>query len=351
MTDAASLLALLPPGTLDLAVGLRRAGHHRLHQLTGEVVDTDADEVATLLALPRLLDDGWPAPATPIVVGDGAVHADLIDDDLDLFDHLLHSMPGAGPEAVAAAAQQCRLPVTPYRRPPRDTPPTSTRPTSTQPAERADQLVPRPDGLAGARVVDLTTLWAGPLCTALLAHHGAAVIKVEPSCRPDGMRTSSALYRWLNASKTLLDLDLRRAADRCEFEHLVRSADVLVHSFSRRVMPNLGYGRDRLRCLNPRLATVAISAFGSHQPEHDWVAYGGGVHAASGLGLLGGVPTPAPIAYPDPLAGLAAFTSAVELLGRPTPGGHAEVSLAGVIAPLLPTPTRTAAPATAGSRA
>jgi crotonobetainyl-CoA:carnitine CoA-transferase CaiB-like acyl-CoA transferase len=138
----------------------------------------------------------------------------------------------------------------------------------------------------------------------------------------------------------VVDLDLRLPGGRARFEELVRRSDLVVHSFSRRVMPNLGYGPSELQALDPDVATLAITAFPDACAQRDWVAYGSGVHAISGLGMLDGRPTPAPVAYPDPLAGVAAFAVALSLLGRHDPGArqpcHAEVSLAGVVAPLVP---------------
>ena len=114
---------------------------------------------------------------------------------------------------------------------------------------------------------------------------------------------------------------------------------MLVESFSARVLPNLGYPPDVLHRLNPRLTIAAIRAFPSSSPEASWVAYGRGIHAASGLGMVGGEATPALLAYPDPLAGLAAFGTVLGALGGPG-GTVEEVSLAGVISPLLATSGR-----------
>ena len=103
---------------------------------------------------------------------------------------------------------------------------------------------------------------------------------------------------------------------------------MLVESFSDRVLPTLGYPTDELWRLNPRLRVISIRAF-AHSP---WVAFGRGVHAASGLGMIAGEPTPALLAYPDPLAGLTAFSAALRALAADG-GAEIEVSLAGAMAP------------------
>jgi crotonobetainyl-CoA:carnitine CoA-transferase CaiB-like acyl-CoA transferase len=94
-------------------------------------------------------------------------------------------------------------------------------------------------------------------------------------------------------------------------------------------MPNLGFGPDRLRVLNPAVATVSMPAF----PEgHRWqVAFGPGIHAMCGLGDAGDGRLAAPVvAYPDALAGLTAFTTSLATLvatRRGGPSAHREVTL------------------------
>ena len=161
-------------------------------------------------------------------------------------------------------------------------------------------------------VLDLTAMWAGPLCTLLLAEWRARVTTVEPSVRTDGLRGSPAQFAVLDRHKERVDLDLRTTPGRAAFESLVAEADVLVESFSARVMPNLGYDAGALRAVNPRLTTVSIRAYAGCE----WVAYGRGVHATSGLGMINGRPQPASIAYPDPLTGFAAFARDVGGVGR-----------------------------------
>ena len=185
-------------------------------------------------------------------------------------------------------------------------------------------------------VVDLSVLWAGPLATSLLAAIGAEVIKVDPEARPDGLRHHDEVYRYLNGNKSVVDLDLRQDADRRQFEALLERADLLVDSFSRRVMPNFGYRPADLLVRFPRLSWISIVAFPLGSAEQHWVSYGPGVHAISGLADRGTGPfQPAPIAYPDAVAGLLAFAVAAEMLWTGTSSGRAEISLAGALAPLI----------------
>ncbi|MGI9596319.1 MAG: hypothetical protein ACR2QK_09170, partial [Acidimicrobiales bacterium] len=133
--------------------------------------------------------------------------------------------------------------------------------------------------------------------------------------------------------------------------------------FSRRVMANLGYGPDSLEAVAPRASLLSLKAFPVGSPEQDWLAFGPGVHAASGLGFAPTIgptpapaptptatpaptPAPAPVAYPDLLTGLAGFGTALELLGSDRRRRHAEVSLLGSIQPLVDLAAASAAEST-----
>lgn len=295
----------------------------------GDLDDVDR-ELLQMLFAPLSLEPDWPDPAAPIPVTGGFVHAEVLDDDIDLFADVLDAIGPQGPEAVAAAAQELRLPVTPYRRLRAVEGLSNDVPALRQQAD--------PDWATAKTVVDMSTHWAGPLTTALLADAGARVIKIDPICRPDGFLARPRLYDHLNRSKEIIDLDLRLDGDRCRFEALIASADLLAESFSRRVMTNLGYGPDRLKAISPSLRTLSIKAFPAGSAEQDWIGYGPAVHAASGLAYGGSQaatndPVPAPIAYPDLLAALTAYGEGLRLLGGGV--GHREVSLMGSIAPLV----------------
>ncbi|MFV0260538.1 MAG: CoA transferase [Acidimicrobiales bacterium] len=366
MTDpsrrADRVLGRLPAGVVPLAHARLRSAYDQLARRTGRApVETAASigAAARYLVAPIALGEDWPGPTPPVPVGDGAVHADLTDDDAELFAVMRRTLrpDQLRPETLAAEAQTWRLPVTPYRPMPATGDLCGGVPAAAGERIRVGSAPPDGppgDALDGMLVVDLTGLWAGPLATGLLAAAGARVVKLDPSCRPDALAAHPRLYRELNAAKETLDLDLRLHADRARFEALVTHADLVIDAFSRRVMPNFGYGPAALATLaaaggNPSLATMSIVAFPAGGPEQDWTAYGPGVHAAVGLGGgPGGDPgvsgrirwQPAPIAYPDPLAGLTAFAAAVGVLTDPArrrgaPGGHHEISLAGVLAPLV----------------
>jgi alpha-methylacyl-CoA racemase len=129
------------------------------------------------------------------------------------------------------------------------------------------------DTLQGFRVLDLSQYLPGPYATRLLADLGAEVVKVEPP-GGDPMRTFlfqdhdaiSPLYKQVNAGKTVIHLDLKSAADSALFTQLITAADVLLESYRPGVMSRLGFPRERLNTLNPRLVHCAISGFGQEGP-------------------------------------------------------------------------------------
>ncbi|MCY4519111.1 MAG: CoA transferase [Acidimicrobiaceae bacterium] len=264
-------------------------------------------------------------PSEPLRWGAGALCVDLGPDDGETWERFAEVHRNEDdPEAVANAAQQWRLPVTPYRRSPAVGAQTGAEPTGGS--------VGAAVSFEAATVVDLTSMWAGPLCTELLGRAGAEVVKVESAARPDGL-AGSAMYDELNAHKTVVDLDLRNPSERGRLDAMLESADLLVTSLSPRALANLELLPQQLCARHPRLRTLAITAFEPDAPERDWIAYGTGVHAASGLGSLADEPQAPAYSYPDPLAGLRAAAVALDQFAGSAPP-HTRVSLAGAVAPL-----------------
>lgn len=358
----------LPPATLDYASGLALAAATVAALRTGGVVDVREVGVAVQVRLPEVMAAAYssrpamvprPPRAAP---GGGWVQADLgrpgDEEDFSLLRTVIG--PGADARELAAAAQEWRLPVCDHR--PREAR-AAVHPVRTE-ASAA------PGGLATARVrvgtaplrgvtvCDLTAMWAGPLTTWILAGLGAEVVKVEPAFRPDGTRAldgrgihpggvqtapgrDSAMWNALNAGKAVVDWDLRRSGDRERAEALLARSDLLVESFSPRVLANLGLERI-LGAGRP--ARVSMPAF-PPGPQRDWVAYGPGIHAVLGLGWpagrADGRPATPAVSYPDPLNGLAGALAALAALAgwdRGRPVARAETTLYGSSQPLLAWP-------------
>lgn len=371
----------IPPGTLDYAAGLVLAGAALLGFRAARMIQVSRLAVAAQLFLPQVMAASyqaasWPAPAAPRRFPGGALACELgSPDDEASFDRLLTSLlPGQrNAAAVAAEAQQWRLPVSLYRRRPatRENRPApiargraagrsssvaaATNSAATNGAAANGAHGPAP--LTGVSVVELATGWAGPLATWLLAAAGATVWKVEPTCRLDGFRSldgrgivppgtdpasrgnAGGLFNALNRSKRRLDLDLRQTEARRELARRAAAATVVVDAFSPRVMPNFGLTRATLARGHPELLTVSMPSFPAGHPRREHVSYGTGIHAELGLGEQRDGSFQAPsTTYPDAIGGLAAFATIVALIVGRDRGwrpSHVEVPLLAASAPLL----------------
>lgn len=144
---------------------------------------------------------------------------------------------------------------------------------SPAPVREGGFVRPMTGPLAGIKVLDLTRLLPGNLCTLLLADLGADVLKVEMPRHGDYTRnlgprkkSDSYVHFLLNRNKRSMTLNLKHAKGKEIFLALVRESDVLVENFRPGVMERLGLGYDVLRRHNPRLVYCAISGFGQTGP-------------------------------------------------------------------------------------
>ena len=142
--------------------------------------------------------------------------------------------------------------------------------------------------LAGTRVLDVTTSYAGPTCTQLLAALGADVVKVEPiggdEARlwgPPFAGGLGTLFVAANSGKRSVALDLRRGND--VLLRLVDQADVFVQSLRPGLADELGLGSDALRGRNPGLVHCTISSYGRTGPKRSLPGYDPLLQAAAGL--------------------------------------------------------------------
>lgn len=151
--------------------------------------------------------------------------------------------------------------------------------------------------LHGLRVVDLTRVLAGPLCTQMLADNGAQVVKVEP---PGGDETRhlgppydesghSAYFAALNRGKKAISLDLSQPAAQEVLHRLLQDADVLVENFLPGTMEKWGLGYEAvLAARYPRLIYCAISGFGRDGPLGGLPGYDAVLQAQCGLMSING---------------------------------------------------------------
>jgi CoA-transferase family III len=201
---------------------------------------------------------------------------------------------------------------------------------------------PRP-APTGMLVVDLSALWAGPLCGALLAGAGAAVVKVESTQRPDGARRGPpAFYDLLNGHKRSVALDLESIDGVRALHALVQRADVVIEASRPRALAQLGLdGSAAVRAGGPQV-WISITGHGRSGDDANRVAFGDDAAAAGGLVVWSGdTPLFCADAVADPLTGLAAADAC---LGALESGGRwlLDVSMAAVSAgltgPTLPAP-------------
>lgn len=173
--------------------------------------------------------------------------------------------------------------------------------------------------LTDAVVVDLSSLWAGPLCGHLLGRAGARVIKVESIRRPDGARAGEPrFYDWLHAGQESVGVDFRFAEDRAAVAELIRSADVVIEASRPRALKQLGLSHDDVD-LKAGAVWVSITGHGRDRPE--LVAFGDDAAAAGGLvASADGSPLFCGDAIADPLTGVTAALAAMASLSLG--GGH-----------------------------
>ncbi|HWE67062.1 MAG TPA: CoA transferase [Acidimicrobiales bacterium] len=153
-------------------------------------------------------------------------------------------------------------------------------------ARRVDEdAVARPRPIAGATVLDLSALWAGPLCGQLLAEAGANVIKLESITRPDGARRGPApFFSLLNGEKRSVALDLVTPDGRRAMDRLLTTADVVIESARPRALEQWGIvASDVLVRRSGPQVWVSITSHGRGLAVRERVGFGDVAAVAGGL--------------------------------------------------------------------
>lgn len=320
--ERAAIAGLRPGGQISCGGGTRLVA-----TMDGWVAVTlarpdDVDAVPAWLELPGAPDDPWAAVAETV--------RDRRAADLEVRAALLGMPVAALPDALAA--------------------PRSSTPLDAVGRTPVTAPAPAPLPLASLRVVDLSALWAGPLCGSLLASAGADVVKVESTERPDGARRGPArFFDLLNAGKRSVALDLRSREGVAALRRLVAGADVVIESSRPRALEQLGVvAADVIARGQPRV-WASITGHGRSGPGRDRVAFGDDAAVAGGLVCWAGrTPSFCADAVADPVAGLVAAAAVLEALAS---GGVwlLDIPLAGVAAtlagPTLPVPPDVMQPA------
>jgi crotonobetainyl-CoA:carnitine CoA-transferase CaiB-like acyl-CoA transferase len=192
-------------------------------------------------------------------------------------------------------------------------------------AKPSPEVVSPAGPLAGLRVVELSTVLAGPYCAMVLADLGADVIKVEP---PEGDATRGYGPPWVgpaapggdrfatyflavNRNKRSLRLDVRSAQGLEVARRLIGRSEVLIENFRPGGLERLGLGPAELSAVNPKLVHLSITGYGADGPDagkpgYDFVAQAvGGLMSVTGFGdAEGGQPTKVGVALTDLFTGL-----------------------------------------------
>jgi crotonobetainyl-CoA:carnitine CoA-transferase CaiB-like acyl-CoA transferase len=196
--------------------------------------------------------------------------------------------------------------------------------------------------LDGLRVLDLTRILAGPLCTMMLGDMGADVIKVEPPGTGDDTRTwgppfaakESAYFLGINRNKRSMTLNMAVQAGQEILAKLIPQSDVLVENFKVGTLEKWGFGNEWLQKHAPRVIRCSITGYGSTGPKAGLPGYDFILQAESGLmsicGDADGSPMKYGVAIVDICTGMLACNSILAALqARHTTGKgqHVEVSL------------------------
>ena len=161
--------------------------------------------------------------------------------------------------------------------------------------------------LDGNRVLDLTRLLPGPLCTQHLADMGADVIKVEDAHTGDYARTMRGYFDLVNRNKRSMKLDLKNEQGRSAFLRLSETADVIVEGFRPGVVDRLGVGYDVVRSVNHRIVYCALTGYGQTGPFQQRAGHDLNYCSYNGIseqnGVNGSVPTIPNVQIADFLGG------------------------------------------------
>lgn len=166
--------------------------------------------------------------------------------------------------------------------------------------------VTKPTGpLAGIRVIDVTTVVLGPMCTQILGDMGADIIKVETTdgdstrhigpSRAPGM---GSYFANLNRNKRSIALNLKQPAAKAALLRLAETADVFVHNMRLGAAQRLGLDYKTLSARNPRLIHACASGFRKGSSMQEFPAYDDLIQGVSGIAALNAGPDGAPRYFP-----------------------------------------------------
>jgi crotonobetainyl-CoA:carnitine CoA-transferase CaiB-like acyl-CoA transferase len=200
--------------------------------------------------------------------------------------------------------------------------------------------------LIGLRVLDLATLFAGPLAATMLGDFGAEVIKVEHPTKPDPSRghgpSKDGVGLWwklLGRNKRTITLDLSRPGGRTTLLRLAATADVIIENFRPGTLEKWDLGWDELSAANSRLVLTRVTGFGQFGPYAHRPGFGTLAEAMSGFAAITGEPDAAPTLPPfglaDSIAALATAYAVMTALAARDRTGEGQVVDMAIIEPIL----------------
>lgn len=165
------------------------------------------------------------------------------------------------------------------------------------------------EALAGVRVLDISTVIAGPWGAGILADFGAEVIKVEMPGRGDAFRAMGPLkdgvsIRWpsMGRNKKSITLDFHYEEGKQLFLSLVAKSDVIIENFRTGILEKWGLGIEVLRKANPDIIVTHVTGYGQTGPYAELAGLGTPLQAFSGMTYLTGYPDRPPVSPPFALA-------------------------------------------------
>lgn len=199
--------------------------------------------------------------------------------------------------------------------------------------------------LEGIRVLDISTLFAGPLAATFLADFGADVLKIEHP-RGDPARSHGhskdgigLWWKMLARNKKAITLYLGSSAGQEIFRELVKDADVVIENFRPGTLERWGLGYEQLSAINPRLVLARVTGFGQVGPYARRPGFGTLAEAMSGFahmtGQPDGPPTLPPFGLADGIAALATAYAVLVALRARDAIGHGQVIDLAIIEPIL----------------
>ncbi|MGW1542805.1 CaiB/BaiF CoA transferase family protein [Streptomyces sp. NPDC002309] len=200
--------------------------------------------------------------------------------------------------------------------------------------------------LGGLRVLDMATLFAGPLAATLLGDFGAEVIKIEHPGKPDPSRghgpAKDGIGLWwkhLGRNKRTITLDLSKPGGQATLRRLAAGADVVIENFRPGTLEKWDLGWPELSAVNPRLILTRVTAFGQFGPYAHRPGFGTLAEAMSGFAAITGEPDSPPTLPPfglaDSIAGLATAYGVMAALAARDRTGEGQVVDMAIIEPIL----------------